>query len=74
MSRYGFDRQYVAVFRRCGVDSGELLRRCGLPDDFFGRQPLALTQEEYFRLMEQLGEMDADGSSTIRACSWPRTI
>lgn len=60
MSRYSFDRKFADVFRRAGIDLGDLLRRSQLPEDLFGRCDILLTRTEYFRLVETLGRMEKD--------------
>ncbi|MDO4497953.1 MAG: AraC family transcriptional regulator ligand-binding domain-containing protein, partial [Bacteroidales bacterium] len=57
MIRYNFERQFIEVFRQNGLDLGLLLRRCSLPEDMFGRANVLLTGEEYFRVVEQAGQM-----------------
>ncbi|MBP3774988.1 MAG: helix-turn-helix domain-containing protein [Bacteroidaceae bacterium] len=60
MSRYSFDPQFGDVIRRAGIDLGQLLRQCGLPEGLFGRRDILLTRTEYFRLVEALGSMERD--------------
>ena len=66
MQRYHFDRQYAEIFRRNGIDVGELLHRCGLPEDQFSRAEILLTQEEYYNIVEQTGRLCRDDETIVK--------
>ena len=60
-----FYRQLGRLFEAVGMDVGEILRASRLPEDLLGRRDIMLTEEEYYRLMEQTGRL-AKGDDVIR--------
>ena len=63
--KYVFYRQLGRLFESVGINIGELLRASSLPEDLLSRREIMLTEEEYFRLMEQVGLM-TKGDEVIR--------
>ena len=63
--KYVFYRQLGRLFESVGINIGELLRASILPEDLLSRREIMLTEEEYFRLMEQVGLM-TKGDEVIR--------
>ena len=63
--KYVFYRQLGRLFESVGINIGELLRASHQPEDLLSRREIMLTEEEYFRLMEQAGRM-ATGDEVIR--------
>ncbi|MBR6963421.1 MAG: AraC family transcriptional regulator ligand-binding domain-containing protein, partial [Prevotella sp.] len=63
--KYVFYRQLGRLFEAVGINIGELLRASSLPEDLLSRREIMLTEEEYFRLMEQVGLM-TKGDEVIR--------
>lgn len=63
--KYVFYRQLGRLFESVGINIGELLRASHLPEDLLSRREIMLTEEEYFRLMEQVGLM-TKGDEVIR--------
>ena len=63
--KYVFYRQLGRLFESVGINIGELLRASHLPEDLLSRREIMLTEEEYFRLMEQAGLM-TKGDEVIR--------
>lgn len=49
-----------------GLNTGNVLRRAGLPDDLFGREKATLTTDEYFQLWRGLEEESADPVLPLR--------
>ena len=63
--KYVFYRQLGRLFESTGINISELLRASHLPEDLLSRREIMLTEEEYFRLMEQVGLM-IKGDEVIR--------
>lgn len=63
--KYVFYRQFGRLFETVGMNISELLRASHLPEDLLSRREILLTEEEYFRLMEQVG-LRTKGDEVIR--------
>lgn len=63
--KYVFYRQLGRLFESTGINISELLRASHLPDDLLSRREIMLTEEEYFRLMEQ-ADLMSKGDEVIR--------
>lgn len=63
--KYIFYRQLGRLFETVGLNISELLRASHLPEDLLSRREILLTEEEYFRLMEQVG-LRTKGDEVIR--------
>jgi hypothetical protein len=63
--KYVFYRQLGRLFESTGINISELLRASHLPEDLLSRREIMLTEEEYFRLMEQ-ADLMSKGDEVIR--------
>jgi AraC-like DNA-binding protein len=69
--RFTLDPSIKALLKDLGVSRTRVLRRAKLPTDLFGRGPVDLPPEEYFRLWEAL---DAEGEDPDLAVAIGRSI
>ncbi|MGW4958804.1 AraC family transcriptional regulator ligand-binding domain-containing protein [Nonomuraea sp. NPDC004186] len=69
--RFTLDPSIKALLNDLGVSPTRVLRRAQLPTDLFGRGPIALAPEEYFRFWEAL---DAEGGDRDLAVAIGRSI
>jgi AraC-like DNA-binding protein len=69
--RFTLDPSIKALLKDLGVSSTRVLRRAQLPADLFGRGPVDLPPEEYFRLWEAL---DAESGDPDLAVTIGRSI
>ncbi|PIM66647.1 AraC family transcriptional regulator [Streptomyces sp. JV178] len=69
--RFTLDPSIKALLKDLGVSSTRVLRRAQLPADLFGRGPVDLPLEEYFRLWEAL---DAESGDPDLAVAIGRSI
>ena len=56
MNHFIIDGRYSSLLLSEGLPLGEILIKSGLPEDLFSRKNIRLTQDEYFRFMESIGE------------------
>ncbi len=56
MRKFTLDGRYADLIRANGMDVGEVLRRAELPGDTLAHRHPTLSEAQYFRLMDALGE------------------
>lgn len=66
MNSFIIGGRYSSLLSSVGLPVREILIRSELPEDLFSRKNIRLTQEEYFRFMESIGEIMADESKLIK--------
>ena len=66
MNRFIIDGRYGSLISSVGLPLREILIKSGLPEDLFSRKNIRLTQDEYFRFMESIGEVMPDESKLIK--------
>lgn len=66
MQRFHIDRKYADLLRYIGLSAEEVLKKAKLPEDLFSRKTPSVTDEEYFRFMEAIGELSADGNLPVK--------
>lgn len=66
MNSFIIGGRYSSLLSSVGLSVREILIRSELPEDLFSRKNIRLTQEEYFRFMESIGEIMADESNLIK--------
>lgn len=66
MNSFIIGGRYSSLLSSMGLPVREILIRSELPEDLFSRKNIRLTQEEYFRFMESIGEVMADESKLIK--------
>lgn len=58
--RYAFDKGWRALFDSLDINTQDVLRRAELPLDLFTRNPVAVTEDEYFRFWNGLAFVTQD--------------
>ena len=66
MKRFIIDGRYSSLLLSVGLPLREILIKSGLPEDLFSRKNIRLTQDEYFRFMESIGEVMPDENKLIK--------
>lgn len=66
MQRFPIDRKYADLLGHVGLSVNEVLKKARLPEDLFNRKHSSLTDEEYFRFMDAIGELSADDNLPIK--------
>ena len=70
MKRFIVDGRYKDLFAYYGMNIDEALKKAGLPGDIFAHRTPTMTEEQYFRFMEVMGEMMTDPGMPIQiACT-----
>ena len=70
MNRFILDGRYGALLTAYGINIEEVLRKAGLPGDVFSHRNPVMTEEQYFRFMETVGEFVPNPEMPIQiACT-----
>ncbi|MGN0143691.1 MAG: helix-turn-helix domain-containing protein [Clostridium sp.] len=66
MKYFIMDGRYGHLLSSVGLSLREILIKSELPEDLFSRKNIRLTQDEYFRFMESIGEVSHDENIPIK--------
>lgn len=66
MNRFLLDGRYGDLLKYFGIPMDEVLRKARLPGDVFAHRTPTMTEEEYFRFMDAVGERVTDPEMPIR--------
>ncbi|CDM67644.1 transcriptional regulator, AraC family [Clostridium bornimense] len=66
MDRFIMDGRYGSLLSAVGLPLREILIKSELPQDLFSRKNIRLSQKEYFRLMENIGESISNEETPIK--------
>lgn len=72
LNRFILDGRYGDLLNYYGFNLEEILRKAELPEDMFCRKTPTMTQEEYFRLMDAVGNYVKDPDIPVRMASMER--
>lgn len=63
---YAVNPGWRLLLKDLGINSANVLKRAGIPEDIFGREKATLSSEEYFRLWRGIEEESADPALPLR--------
>ena len=66
MKRFILDGRYGDLLKYFGVNTEEVLKKAQLPGDTFAHKSPTMTEEEYFRFMDVIGERVTDPEMPIK--------
>jgi AraC-like DNA-binding protein len=66
MQRFPIDRKYADLLGHVGLSVNEVLKKARLSEDLFSRKTPSLSDEEYFRFMEAIGDLSTDENLPIK--------
>lgn len=66
MGKFALDNRYIELIKSIGIDLVELLRKAALPLDFFAREAISVTSDEYLRLIECISMLAKDDDLALK--------